>query len=185
MISTLLQDVRYAIRVLLGHRSLTLAALLTLALGIGANTAVFSVVNAVLLAPLPYDNADRLVQVWTRFANIGLPRDENHVSAPEFRDLATLGQSFTHIGAYTFASFNLSGGAAPERLEGAEVSPALLTMLGARPVLGRIFAEEEAVPGRDRLVLISHGLWQRRFGSNPTSSIRPCASTASRIRSSG
>jgi putative ABC transport system permease protein len=160
------RDLQYAARLIRRNPGLAGAAVLTLALGIGANSAIFSVVNAVLLSPLPYPDQDRLVQVWMRFTGIGLPQDENWVSAPELRDLATLNRSFSHVAAYTNASFNMSGTGTPERIAGARVSPALFPMLGVRPLLGRLFTEQEAEPGRDNVVVISHGLWQRQFGQD-------------------
>ncbi|MPY90331.1 MAG: FtsX-like permease family protein [Luteitalea sp.] len=162
------QDLQYAVRLIRGNPGLAGAAVLTLALGIGANTAIFSVVNAVLLSPLPYPEPDRLVQVWMRFTGIGLPLDRNWVSAPELRDVTGLNRSFSHVAAYNGASFNMSGSGLPERIEGVRVSPALFPMLGVRPLLGRVFTEQEGEPGRDDVALISHGLWQRRFGRNPS-----------------
>jgi predicted permease len=165
--SSVFQDLQYAWRVIQSNPGFAAAAVLTLGLGIGANTAIFSVVNAVLLSPLGYHDPDRLVLVWMRFTEIGLPRDQNWVSAPEFRDLTTLNQSFSHVAALDDTSFNLSGDNRPERIEGARVSPALFSMLGVAPAQGRLFTEEHAVAGEDAVVVIGHGLWQRRFGADP------------------
>ncbi|MGH9373217.1 MAG: hypothetical protein ACRD15_16980 [Vicinamibacterales bacterium] len=116
--SMLIQDLRHGVRILWRTPVLTASVILTLALGIGANTAIFSVVDAVLLSPLPYPEPDRVVQVWTRFTGVGLPRDENNVSPPELRDITALGRSFSHVAAYTGTTFNLSASGQPERIEG-------------------------------------------------------------------
>lgn len=164
--SMLIQDLRHGARILWRTPVLTASVILTLALGIGANTAIFSVVDAVLLSPLPYPEPDRLVQVWTRFTGVGLPRDENNVSPPELRDIIELGRSFSHVAAYTGTTFNLATSGQPERIEGAVVSPALLQVIGVHPLSGRVFTDQDSEPGREHVVLISHGLWQGRFGSD-------------------
>ena len=163
---TFWQDVRIAARMLVKAPGFTTVAVLTLALGIGANTAIFSIVNGVLLKPLPYPAPQKLVTVWGRFTGIGLPDDRNWISAPEFRDIQEFSHSFSEVAAMTDASFNIAGGS-PERIEGAAVSPSLFPMLGIRPALGRVFTPEEAQPGRDQELLLGHGLWVRRFGSDP------------------
>jgi putative ABC transport system permease protein len=164
----LTHDMRHAFRLLLRRPLLTISAILTLALGVGANTAIFSVVNAVLLSPLPYPDPHRLVQIWTRFTGVGLTNDENNVSPPEVRDLTTLNRSLSHVAAYDVFGFNLSGKGHPERIEGALVSPAVFPMLDVRPLLGRMFVADDADPGRENVALLSHGLWQRRFGADRT-----------------
>jgi predicted permease len=163
---TILQDLRFGARMLARSPVFTAVALLTIALAIGANTAIFSVVNTVLLRPLPYEDPDRLVKIWTRFTGIGLPDDRNWVSAPEFVDLRAKNRSLSHVAAMSARSFNVTFGAAPERIEGAAVSAALFPMLGVKPVLGRLFAPEEEQPGRDNVLLLGHGLWTRRFGGD-------------------
>jgi predicted permease len=168
MAETLLQDLKFALRLLRKSPGFTLVTLITLTLGIGANTAIFSILNGVLLKPLPYPHPEQLVTVWGRFTGIGLPGDRNWFSAPEFKDIQELSKSFSQEAALLETSFNISGGANPERVEGAQVSPALFPMLGVQPVLGRTFAEEEAQPGRDQELLIGYGLWTRRFGSDPS-----------------
>lgn len=165
--TTLLQDLRYALRMLLKSPSFTIVAILTLALGIGANTAIFSVINGVLLKPLPYPQPQQLVTVWGRFTGIGLPNDRNWFSVPEFRDLQELSRVFSDEAAMTDASFNVTAGGIPERVEGAAVSPALFSILGIRPIAGRAFLAAEAQPGQDQVILLGHGLWERRFGSDP------------------
>ncbi|HEX2666153.1 MAG TPA: ABC transporter permease, partial [Candidatus Acidoferrum sp.] len=166
--NTFWQDVRYAIRGLVRNPGFTLVTVVTLALGIGANSAIFSVVNTVLLKPLPYRDPTGLVKVWTRFTGIGLPNDQNWFSAPEFRDLSEQNRSFSAVSVLSPGTFNmgLSGGN-PQSVTGAAVSPALFTILGINPRLGRTFLPEEAQQGRDRVVILSYGLWQRAFGGDP------------------
>jgi putative ABC transport system permease protein len=164
---TLFQDLRYGLRMLAKNPGYTVVAVLTLALGIGANTAMFSIMDAVLLRPLPYPQPQGLVKVWTRFTGIGLPNDQNWVSPPEVRDIEELNKSFSGVSAFTGASFNVTVQANPERIEGAVVSPSLFAILGVQARLGRVFTSEEAQPGRDNVLLLSYGLWQRRFGSDP------------------
>ncbi|HKW90084.1 MAG TPA: ABC transporter permease [Candidatus Acidoferrales bacterium] len=165
---TLWHDIRFGLRMLAKAPGFTAIAVLTLALGIGANTAIFSVVNGVLLKPLPYPEPQKLVTVWGRFTGIGLPNDRNWFSAPEFRDLQELNKSFSDATAMTDDSFNITAEGAPERVVGADVSPSLFSMLNIRPVYGRVFLPEEAQPGHDQEVLIGFGLWKSRFGSDPS-----------------
>src|SRR5262245_65121267 len=130
MIADLWQDLRYSARMLRKRTGFTLVAVLTLSLGIGANTAMFSVVNAVLLRPLPFPEPERLMLVEAR--------NPDNFAAPDFRDLALQNRSFSHLGAYFGnVTFNLSGGAEPERVNGARVSASLLPTLGAQPLYGR------------------------------------------------
>ncbi|MDE3136785.1 MAG: ABC transporter permease, partial [Acidobacteriota bacterium] len=165
--SNLRQDLRYALRMIAKSPGFAGIAILTLALGIGANTAIFSMVEGVLLRPLPYPHPEQLVKVWMRFTGIGLPNDRNWVSPPEFQDLKTLNRSFSGLAAMENANFNITVGDLPQRVEGAAVSPSLFPMLGVNPVLGRAFLPEEAQPGRDQALLLGYGLWQRRFGGDP------------------
>jgi putative ABC transport system permease protein len=161
----LLQDLRYAGRLLRKAPGFTAVAVLALALGVGANTAIFSVVDAVLLRPLPYNDPGHLVKIWTRFVGIGLPDNRNWVSPPEFVDFRTLSHAFSHIAAIQSDSFNFAGGGRPERVQAAEVSTSLFPMLGVHAKLGRVFLPEEEQPGRNYVVLLSEGLW-RRFGAD-------------------
>ena len=164
MLADWIQDVRYAMRTLGRSRGFTVAAVLTLALGIGANTAIFSVTHAVLLRPLPYPDADRLVVAWER--NIPRARERNVVAsvnylawraaAPEVGEFAALGQ----------ASVTLAGEGGAERLAGAAVTPHLGRVLGVAPALGRWFTDDEGVPGHAPVVILGHALWQRRFGGD-------------------
>jgi len=139
--------------------------LLTLALGIGANTAVFSVVNAVLLRPLPFEKPQEIVAVWEQ-----RPRENSFrggISALDFVDWRRMSQSFSDIALYDSGQFNLTGTGDPERIPGAQVSPGFLEALGVRPRMGRSFEAVAEQPGHNREVLITYGLWQRRFGSDP------------------
>ena len=140
-------------------------AIITLALGIGANTAVFSVVNAVLLRPLPYPDADRLVTVWGDFHREGLAKMT--ASVPELTDYQQRSQAFEQLAAYGWQSFNLTDNGNPERVVGARVTASFFPALGVAPVLGRAFLTEEDQPGRDQVVMISHRLWQNRFAADP------------------
>jgi predicted permease len=166
-----LQDCRYAVRILARSPGFTLIAVLALALGIGANSAIFSIVNAVILKPLPYDKPEQLVQLWMRFTGIGIPNDQNWVSAPEFVDLQQ-NQSFSHLAAISSNSFNINLSGTPERIDSAVVSTSFFPLLGVQAQLGRVFLPEEGQPGRDRVVLLSDGLWRRRFGADPAISGR-------------
>jgi putative ABC transport system permease protein len=163
----LLQDARFALRQMIQKPGLTLLVVLTMALGIGANAAIFSALDAVLLRPLPYEKPDKLIKIWTRFTGIGAPNDRNWVSAPELRDLQQLNHSFSDIAAMQADSINLGVKGSPQRVLGAAVSPSLFGMLGAKPMMGRTFLPEEAVTGRDAVVVLSYGLWRRVFASNP------------------
>ena len=166
-----LQDCRYAVRILARSPGFTLIAVLALALGIGANSAIFSIVNAVILKPLPYDKPEQLVQLWMRFTGIGIPNDQNWVSAPEFVDLQQ-NQSLSHLAAISSTSFNINITGTPERIDSAVVSTSFFPLLGVQAQLGRVFLPEEGQPGRDRVVLLSDGLWRRRFGADPAISGR-------------
>jgi predicted permease len=163
----LIQDLRFALRQMAKRPGFTSVVILTMALGIGANAAIFSVLDAVLLRPLPYNHPEQLIKVWTRFTGIGLPNDQNAVSAPEFRDFQQLNHSFTDLAAIAGGSFNLGMKGSPQRVVGAAVSPSLFSILGAHPLLGRTFLSEEAQPGREHEVILSYRLWQRTFAGNP------------------
>ncbi len=159
---TLIQDLRYGVRMLLKQPGFTLIAVLTLALGIGANTAIFSVVNAVLLRPLPYAEPERLVAVWE--TNKKNPAGKSSVSYPNFFDWRTQNKSFERMAAYYTNSVTLTGVATPINLHCAIVSAELLALLGARPQQGRLFLPEEDKPNSSgRAIIVSHGLWQRQF----------------------
>ncbi len=159
---TLWQDLRYAARMLRKQPAFTLIAVLTLALGIGANTAIFSVVNAVLLRPLPYAEADRLVVLWGNFLKLNIERLP--AKAAEYVDYRDQTQSFAQVAASSSADYNLTGATQPERLAGTRVTANLFALLGAQPSQGRAFNAADTQPGHDNLAIISHGLWQRHFG---------------------
>jgi putative ABC transport system permease protein len=160
----LFQDVRYALRQLRKSPGFTSAAVLMLALGIGANTAIFSMVNAVLLRPLPYKEADRLVMVWEQNPHRGWL--ENIVSAANFLDWKKQNDVFTAMAAFESNFFNLSGGNKPEEIAGERVTTNLFSVLGVRPLRGRPFLPEEEKRGASA-VIVSYGLWQQNFGGDP------------------
>src|SRR5262249_46599037 len=134
-IETLIQDLRYGVRTLMKAPNYTLIAVMTLALGIGANTVIFSVVNGVLLRPLPFEDPERLIKIWETFP----PGGQGMASVPDLKDWREQNTVFTGIAAYQFSSFNLRGQDSPERLSGATVSPNFFDVVGARPQLGRAF----------------------------------------------
>jgi len=164
-LETLAQDLRYALRTLRKNPGFTAVAVLTLALGIGANTAIFSVVDAVLLRPLPFKEPERLVMIWKSNPQRGIPY--MFASPPEFADWREQNRAFEGISAFTLADLNLAGGAEPERVHGVRVSANLFSLLGAEPTLGRAFRAEEDQPAGPRAVVLAHSLWQRLFGGSP------------------
>ncbi len=162
--ASLWQDLRYGARMLTKQPSFTLIAVLTLSLGIGANTAIFSVVNAVLLRALPYPQSEQLVMLWQ-----GGQRGElgqMPVSPPELMDYRAGQQVFQSLAAHTMADANLSGSGEPERLRAAVVSADWFAVLRTQPLSGRTFLPEEHQPGQNNSVVLSYGLWQRRFGGD-------------------
>jgi predicted permease len=161
----MVQDVRYGLRMLARNPAFTLIAVIALALGIGANTAIFSVVNTILLRPLPYHEADRLMMVWEDNSRMGFPKDTP--AAANFLDWRDQNHVFEGMAAISEISFNLTGTGDPERIDGRRVSAGLFSLLGVAPQLGRGFMAEEDKPGGNHVVIISHGLWQRRLGSDP------------------
>ena len=163
-LSDLAQDLRYGLRMIAKTPAVSAIAIIALALGIGANTAIFSVVNAVLLRPLAFKQPDQLVMVWDNAAHLGFPKDTP--SPANFLDWRQQNHVFSAMAALTSRSFNLTGVGEPERLDGRRVSANLFDLLGVRPLLGRTFLEEEDKPGT-KVVLLSEGLWQRRFGADP------------------
>ena len=162
---TLWQDLHYGLRMLLKKPSFTLIAVLTLALGIGANTAIFSIVNTVLLKPLPYREPERLARLSEVHRQKGLT--DVPVSAANIVDWQKQSKSFEEIAAYYGWSFNLIGGREPEQIEGLKITANLFPLLGLSPIQGRNFLPEENQPGRDQVVLLSYELWQRQFGADP------------------
>ena len=159
----LLQDLRYALRGMRQRPGFALVAVLTLALGIGANTAIFSIANGVLLRPLPYAEPDRLVMVWGHRAQEPLAE----LSAPEYWDLRERSRALASVAAFVDGSANLTGSGAPERLRVGYMTATATGVLGAEPRVGRAFTAEEDLPGRAASVILSDGLWRRRFGADP------------------
>lgn len=165
--NSLWQDMRYGVRMLVKNPGFTFVAVITLALGIGANTAIFSVVNAVLLQPLPYAQADELVGVYVSSGSDS-PEARFPFSPAAYLYLKSNNSVFTDIAALSNkgSPANLTGAGDPERLQGFQISANLFTLLGVRPVLGRTFAPDEDRADANRVVVLSHDLWQRRFGGD-------------------
>jgi len=163
---TLYQDLRYGIRGLLKRPAFTAVVVFTLALGIGANTTIFSVVNAVLLRPLPFKDPNRLIRVWE--SNPGKNWPEFSASAPNYKDWLSQQTVFEQLAAQENTTFNLSGDGDPERIPAAAVTANLFTMLQVSPELGRAFSAEDEQAGQNHVVILSNGLWQRRFGGDRT-----------------
>src|SRR4051812_28450155 len=158
------QDVRYGARMLLKNPGFTLIAVFALALGIGANSAIFSVVNTLLLRPLPYKNPSQLVVIWENATHLGFPK--NTPSAANFLDWQKQNTLFEGMAAFAERSFNLTGVGEPERLDGRRVSANLFDLLGVRPLVGRNFVPDEDKPGT-KVAILNESLWKRRFGSDP------------------
>src|SRR5262245_19624780 len=162
------QDLRYGVRLLKRQPGLTIIAILTMALGIGANTAIFSVVNALLLRPLPYRQPEQLVKVFQSRPDPAKGMLPSIWSYPRFEILRDQNQSFAAVAGFKESPYNLTGTDAPERLQLEFVSAGYFPMLGVEAMVGRAFtAEEERMPGANSVALLSYGLWQRRFGGDP------------------
>ena len=142
----------------------TVTILVVLALGIGANTAIFSIVNSVLLRPLPYHDSERLVEV----SETAGPAETTAVSYPDFLDWRQNNQVFEQMAAYRWQAFSITGGADPEMLHGWYVTADFFPTLGVQPIKGRTFSADEDSNEGARVVMISHGLWQKRFGGDPS-----------------
>jgi putative ABC transport system permease protein len=164
--NTLLQDIRYGFRILLKNKGFTTIAILALALGIGANTAIFSLVNGVLLRPLPFPNAERIVYFEGNNPTHGIT--ESNISFPDFTDWSQQTDLFASTAAYYTGNANLGAdGAEPERVPRAGVTSGFFNVLGVQPAIGRTFVAEDDQPGPQTVAIISNGLWKRRFGSDP------------------
>src|SRR5215813_13405366 len=165
--NTIWQDLRYGARMLIKSPGFTLVAIVTLALGIGANTTIFSVINSLLLKPIPFPEADRLVLVWESQAND--PKNRNIVSAPNYWDWRRYSDVFENVAIFDSGGkgYDLSGEGEPERVSGLRVSAGFFDTLGVKPRLGRTFLLEEEQPGRHQVVVISDGLWRSRYNSDP------------------
>lgn len=158
------RDLRFALRVLVQRPVLTGLAVLTLALGIGANTAIFSLINGFLLQPLPWHESERLVQVWNTYPLMNLPQAT--VSVPDYFDRREGVEAFEESALYTFRNFNLAEDGPPERVTGVEATWTLFPLLGAQAMEGRTYGEVEDQTGADPVVVVSHDLWQRRWGGD-------------------
>jgi putative ABC transport system permease protein len=161
---SMITDARYGLKALAKDRGFTIASIVALALGIGANTAIFSVVNAVLLHPLPFENSSQLAAVWTSNQTRGYKR--GLTAPPDYRAWKDQNQVFSGMAAYYMGDFNITG-EQPERVRGAIVSTDLFQLLGIKPALGRPFMEQEGQFGAHRVVVLGESLWRRRFGADP------------------
>lgn len=161
-----MQDIRYAWRSLRKQPIFTLIAVLTLTLGIGANTAIFSLVYQILLRPLPYAHQDRLVFVWNSYPLMNLSKAS--VSIPDYIDRKTQADTIEDGALFMGRALTLADGGEAERIRGLAVTPSFFSTLGRQPTLGRAFTEEEAKPGADKQVILAHGLWRTRFGGDPS-----------------
>ena len=160
-----MQDIRFAFRTLRNSPGFTLVVMATLGLGIGINTAIFSLVNGVLLRPLPYTEPDQVMTLWEANQQLDIPQDQ--VAAGTYRDWVEQSESFASLGAYSFQTFVIGGTDEPERVSGARISPTIFGVVGVQPAVGRAFREEEATPGNDFVVILSDGFWTQRFGADP------------------
>jgi putative ABC transport system permease protein len=161
LFETVMQDARYGARMLAKHKAFTAVAVITLALGIGANTAIFSVVNQLLLRPLPYRNADQIVMLWEVSPE---GRHQNTTSRANYRAWKAQSSSFEQIAAFTDQRLNLTGAGDPEELSVQLATPDFFKVLGVEPILGRTFLPEDDGPGKEPVAVLSYSLWQRRFG---------------------
>ena len=159
---TLMQDLRYGMRMLVKNPGFTVVAVITLALGIGANAALFSVVNGVLLKSLPFKDPDRLLFVWETNARMRIPAMP--ASKLNYRDWKEQNNSFDLIAARQPFSVNLTSNDQPEKIQGEKITSDYFQVLGIAPIAGRTFLEEEDKPDGERVILLSRGLWQRRLG---------------------
>src|SRR5258705_122456 len=162
IMETLFKDIRYGARNLLKRPGFTAIAVITLALGIGANAAIFSVVDAVLLRALPFPNPDRLVMLWEDASFAGFPR--NTPAQANFADWKSQNQVFEETAAFDERSFNLTADGEPEKIEAYGVTANFFPMLGIKPALGRAFLPEEDKPEANKVVMLNYNLWQKRYG---------------------
>src|SRR3954451_8153080 len=161
--NTLVQDLRYGIRTLRKSPGFSIVAILTLGLGIGANTAIFSFVDGVLLKTLPYERPEELVWIWEKPPG----GTRNGISTLNYLDWAAKNHSFSRTAAMTGGSMTLSGTNEPQQLRGSQVSAGYFDILGVKPALGRTFAPDEDQTGKEQVVVLSHKLWESRFGGDP------------------
>src|SRR5947199_38494 len=161
-----MQDIRFAVRTLRKQPIFTLIAVLTLALGIGANAAIFSLLYQILLRPLPYPDADRLVFVWNTYPGSNLPQAS--VSIPDYIDRRTQAPALEEATLFTMRTANLNEGGTPEQVRSLAVTPSFFSTLQRSPMIGRAFTEEEAKPDADKFAILAHGLWASHYGSDPS-----------------
>ena len=161
----MLADLRYALRILTKRPGFVLVAVLTIALGIGVNTAIFSAVDSVLLRPLPFKDPESLMAVWEHTPVLGI--EQNQFAPANYFDLRKQNQTFADVGAFGPLSINLTGAGEPEQLEGQLVTANVLPLLGISPALGRTFANDEDQSGHEHVVVLSDALWRRRFNRDP------------------
>lgn len=159
-----MNDLRQSLRSLRSSPGFTVVVLATLALGIGINTAIFSLVNGVLLRPLPYDEPDRVMTVWEANPQLDIPQDR--VAAGTYRDWLERAESFESLAAYSIETFVMGGIGEPIQVSGAAISPSVFGVVGVQPAQGRAFREDEAIPGNDQVVILSNGFWNQRFGGD-------------------
>src|ERR1044071_5366794 len=157
-------DVRHGLRVLAKSRGFTAVAVLSLAIGIGANSAIFSVTNALLIRPLPYPNADRIAILWQRSPGLNVPQD--WFSIGQYLDIKAENTVFEGSAAAIGASFNVTGDGPPERVDGVRVSSSFFPLVGASASLGRVLTGVEDTPGNSAVVILSNAFWRRRFGGD-------------------
>src|ERR1051325_3704228 len=160
------QDLKYSLKLLRNNPAFTLVAILTLALGIGANSAIFSVVNGVLLRPLPFKEPERLARVWSKFEKMGLA--QNWISEPELFDLKDRSQTLEDVAAFVTGGLNLADNNDPRRVTACWSTASLFPILGVPPSRGRTFTAEEDSPTGPRVVVLSNGLWRRGFNGDPS-----------------
>ena len=160
------RDLRLGARALLRSRGFAVVAVLSIALGVGANSALFTVTNALLLKPLRYRDADRIAIIWQRSPGLNVPQD--WLSVGQYLDIAADGRVFDRVAAAIGVSVNLTGGGTPERVDGVRLSSSFFPLVGAVPALGRVFTADEDEPGRPATVVLSDGFWRRRFGADPS-----------------
>ena len=179
----LLRDVRYALRVLIRNPGYAIAAIAALAIGIGANTAIFSEVDAVLLRPLPYPNAHRLAMVWGSNPKAQQGVDQLPIFGADFTEYQEQNQSFDRLAGFRYVRYNLMSQGYPEEIQAANVSAPFFQMLGVQPVLGRTFSADEDEAGGSYVVVLGNELWQRLTGSDPAH--RGKVDNAERLRAHG
>ena len=160
----LIQDLRFAIRAFALNPGFTAAALLSIAIGVGANSAIFSVASALLLRPLPYQDAERLALLWSRSPGLGIAED--WFSTAQYFDIKQGHRGFEELAIAIGGNYNLTGDGEPERIGTVRVSSNLLPMLGAQPILGRLFTGEEDVAGGAGVAILNYGTWMRRYGGD-------------------